>query len=111
MEEASTAMDSDTRGNENIEEPTVGDPGVERTTTVPKGTPQENPDSDEDVETDPALDDRLGSDWTDEGGATAAGPATSVPGGVETEESKRQVRIDREREEQREHERHEDDAL
>ena len=32
----------------------------------------------EDVEADPALDDRVGSDWTDEGGATPSGPATSV---------------------------------
>ncbi|MFC5337657.1 hypothetical protein [Leucobacter denitrificans] len=97
-----THSDSDTRGNDNIEEPTHGDPGVERTSTVPKGSPHENPDSPEDVETDPALDDRLGSDWIDEGGATSVGPATSVPGGVETEESKRQVRIDREREEKEE---------
>ncbi|ALO67271.1 hypothetical protein AS189_13125 [Arthrobacter alpinus] len=30
-----------------------------------------------DVVTDPALNDNLGQDWTDEGGATPSGPATS----------------------------------
>lgn len=30
-----------------------------------------------DVESDPALSDEVGQDWTDEGGATAEGPATS----------------------------------
>ncbi|WP_449277536.1 hypothetical protein [Leucobacter sp. GX24907] len=55
--------------------------------------------AEDDVTSDPALDDRVGSDWADEGGATPAGPATSTPGGPDTEESKRQVRIDREREE------------
>lgn len=30
-----------------------------------------------DVETDPALNDGLGQDWSDEGGATPQGPATS----------------------------------
>lgn len=31
-----------------------------------------------DVESDPALNDRTGQDWSDEGGATPAGPATNV---------------------------------
>lgn len=31
----------------------------------------------QDVESDPALNDEVGQDWTDEGGATFAGPATS----------------------------------
>ena len=31
-----------------------------------------------DVHSDPALRDRAGQDWSDEGGATPAGPATSV---------------------------------
>ncbi|MET3922558.1 hypothetical protein [Arthrobacter sp. UYEF20] len=31
-----------------------------------------------DVESDPALNDQTGQDWSDEGGATAAGPATNV---------------------------------
>ncbi len=31
-----------------------------------------------DVESDPALTDATGQDWSDEGGATAAGPATNV---------------------------------
>ncbi|SEE30680.1 hypothetical protein SAMN04489740_1090 [Arthrobacter alpinus] len=30
-----------------------------------------------DVESDPALNDGLGQDWSDEGGATPSGPATS----------------------------------
>lgn len=30
-----------------------------------------------DVESDPALNDDLGQDWADEGGATPSGPATS----------------------------------
>lgn len=32
-----------------------------------------------DVVSDPSLNDRDGSDWTDEGGATPRGPATSAP--------------------------------
>lgn len=32
----------------------------------------------DDVRSDPALADNVGSDWTDEGGATPAGPATTV---------------------------------
>jgi hypothetical protein len=31
-----------------------------------------------DVSSDPALTDQNGQDWSDEGGATPAGPATSV---------------------------------
>jgi hypothetical protein len=38
--------------------------------TAPPATP--------DVESDPALNDREGQDWSDEGGATPAGPATNV---------------------------------
>ena len=34
--------------------------------------------ADPDVESDPALDDDQGSDWTSEGGATPAGPATDT---------------------------------
>lgn len=72
---------------------------AEGTETVSTQHSPEHSDAPGDVESDPALDDRLGSDWIDEGGATSVGPATSAPGGVETEASKRQVRIDREREE------------
>lgn len=78
------------------------DKDVERTETVPSKHGPDRELAREDVDSDPALDDRLGSDWIDEGGATSVGPATSTPGGVETEESKRQVRIDRERSEKRE---------
>lgn len=35
----------------------------------------------DDVLTDPALDDSVGADWTDEGGATPSGPATKAPSG------------------------------
>jgi hypothetical protein len=36
-----------------------------------------------DIESDPALNDRTGQDWSDEGGATPVGPATNVdPGKV-----------------------------
>lgn len=79
------------------------DDDVVSTDTVPAVRPH-GEDSDGDVRTDPALDDRLGSDWSDEGGATPAGPATSVPGDVETEQSKRHTRIDRERDESHRHE-------
>lgn len=43
---------------------------------VPGNAPE--PESARDVESDPALDDRLGSDWSDEGGAAPTGPATST---------------------------------
>ena len=36
------------------------------------------PPTDDDTESDPALDDTTGSDWEDEGGATPAGPATDT---------------------------------
>lgn len=36
------------------------------------------PNAAPDVESDPALDDREGSDWGDEGGAAPSGPATST---------------------------------
>lgn len=34
-----------------------------------------------DVDSDPARDDTEGQDWSDEGGATPAGPATTTPSG------------------------------
>lgn len=74
-------------------------PEVEKTETVETEHSPDHSDAPADVASDPALDDRLGSDWIDEGGATSVGPATSTPGGVETEASKREVRIDRERDE------------
>lgn len=43
---------------------------------VPGNVPE--PESARDVESDPALDDRVGSDWSDEGGAAPTGPATST---------------------------------
>lgn len=71
-----------------------------RTGTVSTG---HGPDQVEgDVVSDPALDDRLGSDWADEGGATTVGPATTAPGGeaaADGDDPKRHTRIDREREE------------
>ncbi len=92
-----TADDRD-RGSDDLPE--------ERTETVPVAHKIEKngQETGEDVQSDPALDDRLGSDWADEGGATTAGPATSTPGGEELTEGddpKRRARIDREREERK----------
>ena len=72
---------------------------VEAVETVPVASPNSEVEAESDVASDPALDDRLGSDWADEGGATRVGPASAAPGGVESEDSKRQIRTDREREE------------
>lgn len=47
------------------------------TGTVPTAHRPEGAEAREDVVSDPARDDRLGSDWQDEGGATADGPATA----------------------------------
>jgi len=77
----------------------------ERTETVPTQHGPTGNGAKEDVVTDPALDDRLGSDWADEGGATTTGPATATPGGqgaADGDDPKRHVRIDRERDEERE---------
>jgi len=52
----------------------------ERTETVKTGHGPE-PSGADDVMSDPALDDRVGTDWADEGGATPVGPATSVASG------------------------------
>lgn len=54
--------------------------GEERTETVQTQHGPTGNGAKEDVVTDPALDDRLGSDWSDEGGATTTGPATDTPG-------------------------------
>lgn len=50
----------------------------ERTDTVRTGHGSDEADAENDVITDPALDDRVGSDWSDEGGATPTGPATDA---------------------------------
>lgn len=64
------ADDHDDRGDQNEQK---------LTETVP--TVHKPDDADVDVEgdvvSDPARDDHLGSDWQDEGGATAEGPATA----------------------------------
>ncbi len=57
-----------------------GEESEERTTTAPASHGADEARADEDVLSDPALDDRIGSDWVDEGGATASGPATRTPG-------------------------------
>lgn len=59
-------------GTENMDE------AEERTETVPTELGPDEVDVEGDVVTDPALDDRVGSDWADEGGATPEGPATST---------------------------------
>ena len=38
--------------------------------------PSEGTETEPDTESDPSLDDGRSADWTDEGGATASGPAT-----------------------------------
>lgn len=53
-----------------------GQPGAEATETA-KTAHNAGHDSDTDVHSDPARDDRVGSDWSDEGGAAPTGPATS----------------------------------
>ncbi|WP_282851545.1 hypothetical protein [Gulosibacter sediminis] len=52
------------------------DQDVEYSTTVKTGNGSDQ--SNDDVVSDPALDDRVGNDWADEGGATPVGPATST---------------------------------
>lgn len=51
----------------------------EFTETVPTHHGAEDADAKQDVVSDPALDDRIGSDWSEEGGATPTGPATTAP--------------------------------
>lgn len=58
----------------------------ERTQTVPTAHGADEAVADEDVVSDPALDDRVGSDWADEGGAVPSGPATAAPSGDEEPE-------------------------
>lgn len=57
------------------------DPG-ERVETVRTAHSPDDADAAEDVVSDPALADQVGADWTDEGGATPAGPSTATPGGA-----------------------------
>ncbi len=56
----------------------VGARDEEQAETVPARHRTDGDGSHEDVVTDPALDDRVGSDWADEGGATSSGPATAT---------------------------------
>ena len=51
------------------------DAGHGSTSAATPGTPAP---AARDVQTDPALTDQTGQDWSDEGGATPAGPATNV---------------------------------
>jgi len=51
---------------------------AERTETVPTHHSPDEVPAKEDVLSDPALDDRVGSDWVDEGGAAPEGPATAT---------------------------------
>lgn len=53
------------------------DPEEKVTETVPTAHKPEGAPVRADVVSDPALDDHLGSDWQDEGGATSEGPATA----------------------------------
>lgn len=45
--------------------------------TVKAASPKEHLDAQADVVSDPARADQVGVDWTDEGGATPEGPATT----------------------------------
>ena len=56
---------------------TAATPGTAAQGTGAPGTPVP---AARDVDSDPALTDRDGQDWSDEGGATPAGPATNVDG-------------------------------
>ncbi len=61
------------------------------TDTVPTKHGADGADAKSDVVSDPALDDNIGTDWADEGGATPAGPATATAtadSDEETEETK-----------------------
>lgn len=57
--------------------PATATPGTGTPGTATPGTPRP---AARDVDSDPALTDRDGQDWSDEGGATPAGPATNVDG-------------------------------
>lgn len=57
----------------------ASEPSKELTGPVPTVPAAVEPDVDADVMSDPALDDQVGSDWADEGGAVPAGPATAAP--------------------------------
>jgi hypothetical protein len=48
---------------------------------TPPITAPANDDTTSDVVSDPAKDDTQGQDWSDEGGATPAGPATATAEG------------------------------
>ncbi len=56
---------------------TAATPGTPTQRTATPGTPVP---AARDVDSDPALTDQDGQDWSDEGGATPAGPATNVDG-------------------------------
>lgn len=63
------------------QEPTKQEDSSEASATA-AGTKQDPPETvptgdSDDVDSDPALSDGLGQDWSDEGGATPDGPATS----------------------------------
>src|SRR5690606_25179977 len=51
---------------------------TELTNTVPTKHGASGADAQSDVQSDPALDDNVGTDWADEGGATPVGPATAT---------------------------------
>ncbi|MET4004257.1 hypothetical protein ABIB48_002995 [Arthrobacter sp. UYCu511] len=60
------------RVDKKLMEDSAGEPEVGKEASEVAQTPEPK-----DVESDPALNDGLGQDWTDEGGATAEGSATS----------------------------------
>lgn len=64
---------------------------------TPTPNEPETHESEEDVLSDPARDDRVGSDWADEGGAVPTGPATDAPAPDADEDPQRTARTDDER--------------
>lgn len=71
-------MSQDGKPEPGLEQSTDGVEGVE---TVHPSRHNPNEVVREDVMSDPALGDHLGSDWSDEGGAAPEGPATFLADG------------------------------
>lgn len=60
--------------------PTADDPAKRETVSTSEERDEVRHGAEPDVQSDPARDDQDGGDWTSEGGATRAGPATDTHG-------------------------------
>ncbi|WP_427870360.1 hypothetical protein [Leucobacter luti] len=69
-----TTGDGKHRDDANTGDALTDDPSVVETQSTEAGPHEES--EKKDVVSDPARADQLGTDWTDEGGATGGGPAT-----------------------------------